>query len=305
MLTLSVWIAFVALIIAVALARWSALRLRDETSRRLPVGDNGLITGAEGFELRRGADAPAILLVHGGGDTPQTLRYLAEHLYACGYSVRVPLLPGHGRTLRAFSDVVADQWIQTVRSAYRELGQLHSWVAVGGLSMGGALTAQLAAEQHSIPATVLLAPYLAIPGRISVVARFARLWGFALPYVRALDPTAPRSIRNEAEAQRSLAYGVFTPAALRALRITVVRAIRSLSAIESPTLMVQSRDDNRIAPNAAQSAFERIAARDKKLIWVTGAGHVITVDDGREHVFALVTDWLDRHRATVVRELRA
>jgi carboxylesterase len=299
MLTLFLSITIVAPIAAVALARWSALRLRDETSRRLPVGDNGLITGAEGFELRRGADAPAILLVHGGGDTPQTLRYLAEHLYARGYSVRVPLLPGHGRTLREFSHVVADQWMQTVRSAYRELVQLHSWVGVGGLSMGGALTAQLAAEQHSIPATVLLAPYLAIPGRISVAARFARLWGLAVPYVRALDPTALRSIQNEAEAQRSLAYGVFTPAALRALRLTVTPAI------ESPTLMVQSRDDNRIAPNAAQSAFERIGASDKQLIWVTGAGHVITVDYGREHVFELVSDWLDRHRAMLVRERRA
>jgi len=305
MLTLFLWIVVVALIVAVGLARRSALRLRDETSLRLPVGDNGLITGAEGFELRRGTDAPAILLVHGGGDTPQTLRYLAEYLHARGYSVRVPLLPGHGRTLRAFSDVVADQWIQTVRNAYRELVQLHSWVAVGGLSMGGALTAQLAAEQHSIPVTVLLSPYLAMPGRISMAARFARLWGFAVPYARALDPTAARSIQNEAEAQRSLAYGVFTPAALRALRITVARAIRSLPMIESPTLMVQSRDDNRIAPNAAQSAFERIGASDKQLIWVTGAGHVITVDDGREHVFELVTDWLDRHRATLVRERRA
>ena len=305
MLTLFLWIVVVTLSAAVALARRSAFRLRDETSLRLPVGENGLITGAEGFELRRGTDAPAILLVHGGGDTPQALRYLAEYLHARGYSVRVPLLPGHGRTLREFSDVVADQWIQTVRSAYRELLQLHSWVAVGGLSMGGALTAQLAAEQHSIPATVLLAPYLAMPGRISMAARFARLWGFAVPYVRALDPTAPRSIQNEAEAQRSLAYGVFTPAALRALQITVARAIRSLSMIESPTLMVQSRDDNRIAPTAAQSAFERIGAGDKQLIWVTGAGHVITVDDGREHVFELVTYWLDRHRATLARERRA
>ena len=305
MLPLLLWIALVALITAVVLARRSALRLRDETAQRLPVDDDGIIPGAQGFELRRGAEAPAILLVHGGGDTPQTLRYLAEHLHARGYSVRVPLLPGHGRTLHEFSSVFAEQWIQAVRSAYRELVQLHSWVAVGGLSMGGALTAQLAAEQPSIPATILLAPYLAIPARISMAARYARVWGFAVPYLRALDPTARRSIQNEAEAARSLAYGVFTPAALRALRITVARAIRALPAIESPTLMVQSREDNRIPATAAQRAFDRIGAVDKKLVWVTGAGHVITVDYGREHVFELVTEWLERHRAPLARERRA
>src|SRR3954451_9119395 len=120
------WIAAATVIIAafgaaVARGRRAAARLRDETLRRLPVGIDGIIPGAEGFELTRGDDAPAILLLHGGGDTPQTLRYLAEYLYARGYNVRVPLLPGHGRTVREFSTVVADQWMQTARSAYREL----------------------------------------------------------------------------------------------------------------------------------------------------------------------------------------
>jgi carboxylesterase len=195
--------------------------------------------------------------------------------------------------------------MQSVRSAYREQIQLHSWVAVGGLSMGGALVAQLTAEQPSIPAAVLLAPYLAIPNRIVMAARLARVWGFAVPFVRALEPTARRSIQDEREATRSLAYGVFTPSALRALRLTVARAMRALGSITSPTLMIQSRDDNRIAPDAAQTAFDRIAAEDKQLVWVTGAGHVITVDYGRERVFELVADWLARHRASLPSELRA
>jgi carboxylesterase len=299
------WTVLIILVSGLTLSRRAALRLRDETSRRLPINADGIIAGAEGFELRREAEAPAILLVHGGGDTPQTLRYLAEYLHARGYSVRVPLLPGHGRTLREFSSVTADQWMQSVRSAYREQIQLHSWVAVGGLSMGGALVAQLTAEQPSIPAAVLLAPYLAIPNRIAIAARLARLWGFAVPFVRALDPTARRSIQDEREATRSLAYGVFTPYALRALRLTVGRALRALRSITSPTLMIQSRDDNRIAPDAAQAAFHRIAAEDKQLVWVMGAGHVITVDYGRERVFELVADWLARHRASLPSELRA
>jgi len=305
MLASLLYAVVIVLIVAVALSRRAALRLRDETSRRLPVDADGIIAGAEGFELRRSTDAPAVLLVHGGGDTPQTLRYLAEYLHARGYSVRVPLLPGHGRTLREFSSVAADQWMQSVRSAYREQIQLHSWVAVAGLSMGGALVAQLAAEQQSIPATILLAPYLAIPRRIAIAARLARLWGFAVPYVRALDPAARRSIQDEREAAHSLAYGVFTPGALRALRLTVARAARALQSITSPTLMVQSREDNRTSPDAAQAAFDRIGAADKQLVWISGAGHVITVDHGRERVFETVADWLARHRATIPRELRA
>ena len=295
----------IALFVVVALTRRAAFKLRDDTQRRLPLDSDGIIIGARGFELPRAANAPAVLLIHGGGDTPQTLRYFADYLFQRGYHVRAPLLPGHGRTPRAFSNVLADQWIETVRTVYRELSGDHSWVAVAGLSMGGALAAQLAAEQRSVPAVVLLAPYLAIPTRIALAARFTPLWSFAVPYVRALDPAARRSIQDDREAARSLAYGIFTPAALRALRKTVVRGIRVLPRIASPTLMVQSREDNRIPPDAAQRAFDHIGAVDKRLVWLTGAGHVITVDYGRDHLFAVVADWLDDHRVHLARERRA
>jgi carboxylesterase len=290
---------------AVARGRRAAARLRDETLRRLPVGGDGIIPGAEAFELTRGAEAPAILLLHGGGDTPQTLRYLAEYLYSRGYNVRVPLLPGHGRTLQDFSRVAADEWIETTRAAYRELTQVHRWVGVGGLSMGGALAARLAAEAKSLPALVLLAPYVAIPSRISAAARLSLLWGVAVPYVSAVDPAAARSIQDREEAARSLGYGVFTPAALRALRATVAHAIAALPNVTCPTLMIQSREDNRVPAEVAQRAFDRIGASEKQLFWVTGAGHVITVDYGRDRVFQIVGDFFDRHRHAVPIERRA
>ena len=304
------WIAAATVMIAafaaaVARGRRAAARLRDETLRRLPVGIDGIIPGAEAFELTRGPEAPAILLLHGGGDTPQTLRYLAEYLYSRGYNVRVPLLPGHGRTLQDFSRVAADEWFETTRAAYRELTQAHRWVGVGGLSMGGALAARLAAEAKSLPALVLLAPYVAIPSRVSAAARLSLLWGVAVPYVSAVDPAAARSIHDREEAARSLGYGVFTPAALRALRATVARAIAALPNVTCPTLMIQSREDNRVPAEVAQRAFDRIGASEKQLVWVTGAGHVITVDYGRDRVFQVVGDFFDRYRHAVPIERRA
>ena len=295
------WVAIligaIAAVVAVgSILRRSASRLRDETLRRLPVGADGIIPGAEGFALDHGPDAPAILLLHGGGDTPQTLRYFAEYLFARGYTVRVPLLPGHGRTLLEFSNVAANEWLDTARIAYRQLTESRRWVALGGLSMGGALAVQLAAEQRSLPALALLAPYFAMPKRIAVAARLSGLWGIAAPYVNAVDPSASRSIHNRAEAAQSLGYGVFTPSALRALHTTVTRAIAALPNVTAPTLMIQSREDNRIPPDIAQRAFDRIGATDKQLLWITGAGHVITVDYGRDRVFQLVADFLEQHR---------
>jgi esterase/lipase len=60
--------------------------------------------------------------------------------------------------------------------------------------------------------------------------------------------------------------------------------------------MIQSREDNRIAPADAQRAFDRLGAKEKRLVWTSGAGHVITVDYGRERVFELLAEWLEQHR---------
>ena len=294
-------IALVALVGAISMSRRRSFALRDDTLRRLPVGTDGIIPGAESFELvHADANAPAVLLLHGGGDTPQTLRYLAGYLNDRSYAVQVPLLPGHGRTLREFSQVTADDWLQAARSAYRDLAGRHDWVAITGLSMGGALAVQLAAELPSLPALALLAPYFAMPRYIAVAARLSPLWAATAPFVRAIDPAAAPSIHDRAEAERSLGYGVFTPVALRALHRTVTRAIALLPNVKSPTLMIQSREDNRVSPPAAQRAFDRIGTRDKELVWLTGAGHVITVDYGREQIFQRVVDFLARHRQTPV-----
>jgi esterase/lipase len=38
-----------------------------------------------------------------------------------------------------------------------------------------------------------------------------------------------------------------------------------------------------------------LGAREKRLVWTEGAGHIITVDYGRERVFTEVEKWLRTH----------
>jgi carboxylesterase len=73
------------------------------------------------------------------------------------------------------------------------------------------------------------------------------------------------------------------------------RARLSLAAIRIPTLLIQSREDPRVAPSIAERAFASLGAADKRLVWTEGAGHIITVDYGRERVFEEVRVWLNAH----------
>src|SRR5438132_606507 len=203
--------------IAGALA-WRAQHLRtiERRSReRHPLGADGIVVGGEGFELTR-PGAPGVLLLHGGGDTPQTLRYLGDFLYQRGFSVSAPLLPAHGRGVQEFSSMSPEGLMAAARAALARLRETNPGQAAGviGVSMGGALAVQLAAEDAEIAALGLVAPYLAMPPRIARAARLAWAWGPLVPLVRSDGGV---SILDPAERAQNLAYGVFSAKALAAL----------------------------------------------------------------------------------------
>lgn len=287
---------YIAAAAAFLLALWIAghyygrsLELR--VAEHHPRGASGVITGAEAI-TRRGTNGRAVLLVHGGGDTPQTLAHVADELTRRGYAIEAPLVPGHGRSLADFSGQSADAWYADVRARYSGLRQTHQWVGVMGLSMGGALSARLAADYPDIPALVLVSPYLAMPLVGDILTTMSWVWGLFVPYV---GTASDASVLDPVARSNSLAYGAMTASALRALRATARRGMSALAAVRSPTLIIQSRADNRVAAKDTQRAYESLGASDKELEWIEGAGHVITSDFGWERVVARIGDWMDAH----------
>ena len=269
----------------------AARRAERAYAARRPVASDGVVPGAEGFTLE-GTEGRGLLLLHGCGDTPQTLRYLGERLHAAGFTVHAPLLPGHGRGLRDFAAATADDYLRAARTELGRLREGSRWVGVIGLSMGGALAARLAVESSDVRVLALLAPYLTPPPRVALVARTAPLWSIAVPYLGGRGGDA--SVHDPVAREASFAYGVFPPQAVRALCATAAAGRRALSSIRVPTLVVNSREDNRI-PLTLQEAATASLAGPTERHWVTGCGHVITVDYCRDVVAGLVLDFLTRH----------
>ena len=86
--------------------------------------------------------------------------------------------------------------------------------------------------------------------------------------------------------------------AMRLGSIPSSAAWERLPRVTVPTLYVQSREDNRLTSQGAESAFERLASADKRLEWLEGCGHIITVDYQRDRVLAETARWIADHGAT-------
>lgn len=280
-----------AVLAAVALGRAAYPRLLERRQqKRRPLGSSGVIVGAEAIHLPLD-NAPGVLLVHGGGDTPQVHARLASYLHERGFSVRVPLLTGHGRALSALARATAEEWYADVQREFTAMRQTHEWVGIVGLSMGGALAVKLASERDDVAALVLLAPYLDMPTVLRRMAETSPYWGWLLPY---FSSRGAESIHDSEAAGRGLGHGIMTPAMLRALHRVVEDGVRALPDVRAPALVIQSREDNRITPESAERAYVLLGSRDKKFVWTNGAGHVITVDFGYQRVFELTANWLER-----------
>ena len=158
--------------------------------------------------------------------------------------------------------------------------------------MGGTLAAILAAEEPGIRALVLIAPYLDMPITHKIASVSHWLWG---PLAGAQKSNSPRSILDPAERAKNLGYGAYSGRLLYELWRLTVQARRALRRVDVPTLIVQSKADPRIEPAIAERALAELEVKDKKLVWVEGGGHIITVDYGRERVFAEVTSWIEQH----------
>lgn len=290
------WVGLAAALGIVVLVWWPlrlmiahrAERRFEATYRRNP---EGIIIGAEPL-LLRGTRPGAVLVLHGYNDSPQAMASMAGALHDAGWTAYAPLLPGHGRTLQAFAESGAEDWIRGAREAYARLRRDHEAVAVCGLSMGGALAFLLAAEEEEVRAVVGIAPYLRLSGPMRVLLALSPVAELGAKYVSG---GGQRSVHDPEAADRMIAYRQSTPHLLRELSLVAHRAFDALPRVSQPVLFIQSREDNRIPSRLAEEAFARIGSDDKVLEWRTGAGHVLTVDYGHDEVERMVVAWLAGH----------
>jgi carboxylesterase len=111
-----------------------------------------ILAGAEPFSAA-GSDA-GVLVVHGFTGTPQSMRPLAEAFAAAGFTVELPLLPGHGTVIEDMVVTGWDDWSAAAERAYQDLAARCSKVVVAGLSMGGTLAVWLTANHPEIAGLV-------------------------------------------------------------------------------------------------------------------------------------------------------
>jgi len=243
-----------------------------------------ILTGAEPFE-HDGSDI-GVLLCHGFTGTPQSLRPWGEYLAERGYTVHVPLLPGHGTTWQDMNSTRWQDWYACVDRAFRELHETCERVVVGGLSMGGALSLQLAQEHGPrISGLVLVNP----------AVKFDDPRTRLLPVLKHLVGSL-EAIGNDVKREdvTELAYTRTPLKAAHSQLVAWQSVIRDLPEVTQPVLLLRSPQDHVVPASSSALILSRISSRDVTEILLEDSYHVATIDNDAPRIFDESAKFVER-----------
>lgn len=241
------------------------------------------------YQLGHGGQG--ILLIHGFCGTPAQMRFLAEGLHAAGFTVRVPLLPGHGTAVRDMKRSTFRDWHAAMRLEYTHLKSECACVCAAGHSMGGVL-ALLLAEEYPLDAVITLAAPMHLTGLRGLLAPFSLPASLVMPYVKW--PGA-RRYPEDFLLSDHLSYETLPVAKVHDLYCLMRRARRNLFAVTAPILTVQSSDDPTVSSSSPGIISSGVASAVRRRMTLSHSGHLIPLGPERSDVLSGMTAFLREH----------
>ena len=243
---------------------------------------------ADWFAQGSGANKEVgILLVHGFTGSPASMRPWAESLNQRGYTVKVPLLPGHGTTPHDLNLVKWQEWPAKVESDLQELLRTCRKVFICGLSMGGGTTLNIATRySQDLAGIILVNPMIHVkfvPHQLAwAISRFQKMR-------ESVGDDIKRPGITEYGYDALPAVGVYE--LLKMLHYTRKR----LHDVTAPMLLFHSVDDHTLPVTNTEIVMKGVGSRQKQRIELVNSYHVATLDYDQEVIFENSRLFIESH----------
>jgi carboxylesterase len=219
-----------------------------------------------------------IVLVHGFTSTPSVMRPWGEFLNSHGFSVRVPLLPGHGTSIADLDNVTWQQWPAEIEIQINHLLIDCEKVFLCGFSMGAAASLHVAARyQSQLTGLILVNPMIhrknVWPAAVKIASQFIKSFGTAGSDIKAGDVIQWKYDRTPMRAAHQL---------LRLLEET--RPL--LPTIKLPLLLFRSAIDHTLPASNSELILSSIGSDEKREITLHNSYHVAPLDHDQEQIFS-------------------
>jgi carboxylesterase len=212
-----------------------------------------------------------VLVLHGFTGNPQSMRPLAEAFAAAGFTVSLPLLPGHGTQVEDMVPTRWTDWSTAAEDAYSRLAARTRTVFVAGLSMGGTLATWLGTRHSEIAGLVLVNPLIdgTTPGVAQMVEQLRAAGAELVPGIGS--DIAKEGITESA-------YPMTPVQPLLDLVTALEQLAPGLSKIHCPVLLLTSTQDHVVEPASSDTLAASVSGMVDR-VTLENSFHVATLDN--------------------------
>ena len=228
-----------------------------------------------------------VVLVHGYTGSPSSMRPWAEYLNQQGYTVRVPLLPGHGTKPEDLSEIKWQQWPEKVESELDELRKNCTKIFICGFSMGGGTTLHLATKHSDkIAGIILVNPMIHLPFIGTKLA-------YLLSRIKKYRSSAGDDIKRPGVTQGG--YDVMSTEGIYQILQMLKNTRANLHKVSVPMQLFHSVYDHTLPVSNTEIVMKGVGSLTKERIELTNSFHVATLDYDAEIIFERSSIFIDRH----------
>lgn len=211
-----------------------------------------------------------ILVIHGFGGSPLSIKPWADYLHSQGFTVAAPRLPGHGTRWQDLNRTEYKDWYDEVEKNFLELKKKSSHIFVAGFSSGGALALRLAQIRGSELSGILL---------VNPVVHDRRWTMRLLPFLRFILPSikgGPTDVAAPNPPHHS--YRRIALHALHSARKLWRVVERDLYLIENPLMIGYSPMDHVVDPENSITVIDNVSSIDIREVIFEKSFHNVSLD---------------------------
>jgi carboxylesterase len=218
-----------------------------------------------------------VLLVHGFTGSPPSMRPWGEFLHSKGYTVRVPLLPGHGTKVEDLNKTKWEEWPAKITHELSQLQKSCDKIFLVGLSMGGGTVLNVTeSNNEAITGVILVNPMIHVKGVPVELAYF-------LSRFQKLRSSVGDDIKRPGITEWGYDHlptrGVYQ--LLKMLRLTR----QNLAKVTVPVQLFHSVDDHTLPITNTEIILAELGSKNKTRIELVNSYHVATLDYDQELIF--------------------
>lgn len=246
------------------------------------------------FLIKGSSREMGVVLFHGYMAAPFEVKELANYLGRRGLWVYVPRIKGHGTSPEDLTTRKHTDWMESADEGYAVISNLCRRVVAGGFSNGAGLALDLTARIEDVEGVFAVCPPLRLKDFSSKFVPALDYWNKFM-YKVHIDSGQKDFVENNPE-NPHINYLRNPISGLRELERLMDSVESKLSAIQTPTLVIQSYGDPVVDQRGSRKVFELLGSEDKSYILFNFDRHGILLGDGAHRVHKAIADFIDHLR---------